>query len=72
MATPARIIAERVKDADKQATAEQLQLLGVSPSVAVRYRRVRLRCGAYVLSEADNWYVPARLTDDMNRLLDDR
>jgi chorismate-pyruvate lyase len=70
MASPARVIAERVKGADKQATAEQLQLLGVSTSDTVRYRRVRLRCGAYVLSEADNWYVPARLSDDMNWLLD--
>jgi chorismate-pyruvate lyase len=70
MASPARVIAERVKGADKQATAEQLQLLGVSASEAVRYRRVRLHCGAYVLSKADNWYVPARLTDEMNRLLD--
>jgi chorismate-pyruvate lyase len=70
MASPARIIAERVKGADKQATAEQLQLLGVGTSDAVRYRRVRLHCGAYILSEADNWYVPARLTNDMNRLLD--
>jgi chorismate-pyruvate lyase len=70
MASPARLVAERVNGADKQATAEQLQLLSVSTSDAVRYRRVRLRCGAYVLSEADNWYVPARLTDDMNRLLD--
>jgi chorismate-pyruvate lyase len=70
MASPARVIAERVKGADKQPTAEQFQLLGVSTSDTVRYRRVRLRCGAYVLSEADNWYVPARLSDDMNWLLD--
>jgi chorismate-pyruvate lyase len=70
MASPARLVAERVKGADKHATAEQLQLLSVSTADAVRYRRVRLRCGAYVLSEADNWYVPARLTDEMNRLLD--
>jgi chorismate-pyruvate lyase len=70
MVSPARIIAERVKGADKQATAEQLQLLAASTSDAVRYRRVRLHCGAYILSEADNWYVPARLTNDMNQLLD--
>jgi hypothetical protein len=70
MASPARIVAERVKGDDKQPTAEQLQLLGVSTSDAVRYRRVRLHCGAHILSEADNWYVPSRLTDDMNRLLD--
>ena len=36
----------------------------------VRYRRVRLMCGSLVLSEADNWYVPSRLTPEMNRLLD--
>jgi hypothetical protein len=31
---------------------------------------VRLTCGDRVLSEADNWYVPARLTPEMNRVLD--
>jgi len=31
---------------------------------------VRLRCGDKVLSEADNWYVPSRLTPEMNRALD--
>jgi hypothetical protein len=47
MASPAHIIAEQVKGAYKQATAEQLRLLGVSSSDAIRYRRVRLHCGAY-------------------------
>ena len=36
----------------------------------ITYRRVRLRCGARVLSEAENWYVPARLTAEMNRVLE--
>jgi hypothetical protein len=36
----------------------------------VKYRRVRLRCGQRVLSEADNWYVPGRLTEAMNQVLD--
>lgn len=36
----------------------------------VRYRRVRLRCGEQVLSAAENWYVPGRLTGEMNRVLD--
>ena len=31
---------------------------------------MRLRCGAHTLSEADNFYVPARLTPDINRQLD--
>jgi chorismate-pyruvate lyase len=64
LASPARIVAERVHG------AEQRQLLGVSTTEPVRFRRVRLSCGVHVLSEADNWYVPARLTPDMNRVLD--
>ncbi len=36
----------------------------------MRYRRVRLSCGATVLSEAENWYVPSRLTADMNAQLE--
>jgi len=31
---------------------------------------VKLTCGTHVLSEADNWYVPERLTPEMNRTLD--
>ena len=42
----------------------------MTPRELVRYRRVRLMCGAVVLSEADNWYVPGRLTPEMNRLLE--
>lgn len=53
----------------KPATAEQRQRLRVSDREEIRHRHVRLFCGDHVLSEADNWYVPARLTDEMNRLL---
>ena len=70
LASPARIVAERVNGADQAPTDEQLQLLGVSATEPIRYRRVRLTCGDHVLSEADNWYVPARLTPEMNRVLD--
>ncbi|MCR5879347.1 hypothetical protein [Phenylobacterium sp. J367] len=35
----------------------------------VWYRQVELACGADVLSRADNWYLPARLTPGMNRAL---
>lgn len=70
LASPAHITAERVRDVDKQPTAEQRQVLGVGPDEPVRYRRVRLRCGERVLSEADNWYVPGRLTPNMNQALD--
>jgi chorismate-pyruvate lyase len=70
MAAPAKIVAERVHDQDKDPTPEVRKLLGVGASELVRYRHVRLHCGAHVLSEADNWYVPARLTADMNEVLD--
>jgi len=70
LASPARMVAERVSGVDKAPGEQQLRDLGVSASDSVRYRRVRLLCGAVLLSEADNWYVPARLTPGMNRLLD--
>jgi chorismate-pyruvate lyase len=70
LASPARIVAERVTGMDTPPTPEQRQVLGVGATDLVRYRHVRLRCGGHILSEADNWYVPARLTPDMNRQLD--
>jgi hypothetical protein len=45
-------------------------LLGIGPDEPVRYRRVALSCGSVVLSDADNWYVPSRLTAAMNQQLD--
>ena len=70
LATTPRIVAERVAGVDKQPSLEQRQELGINAGEPVRYRRVKLLCGALVLSEADNWYVPARLTPDMNKTLD--
>jgi hypothetical protein len=63
-------VADRVAGVDKIPSAQQRQELGVTSTEPLRYRRVRLRCGARVLSEADNWYVPSRLTADMNAALD--
>ena len=70
LADPARIVAERVSGADKPASAEVRAALDVKPDEPVSYRRVRLKCGDHVLSEADNWYVPARLTPEMNHVLE--
>ena len=64
------IIAELMRGVAKAPTAEQRQRLQVTPQAEVKYRRVQLRCGNLVLSEADNCYVPDRLSADMNRLLD--
>jgi chorismate-pyruvate lyase len=44
--------------------------LAVGADEPLRFRHVRLSCGGRVLSEATNWYVPARLTAEMNRVLD--
>lgn len=68
--TDARIVAEVVKGVVKAPAPEQRRRLQVSDQDDVKYRRVRLHCGNYVLSEADNWYVPSRLTPEMNRLLE--
>ena len=70
LANPATITAERVHNVHKPATDAQRELLHVSPAEPLGYRRVRLHCGAHVLSEADNWYVPSRLTEDMNQALE--
>jgi chorismate-pyruvate lyase len=70
LASPPRIVAVRVSDVDNPLSLEQRQELHVTPTEQVRYRRVRLKCGSVVLSEADNWYVPSRLTPEMNKLLD--
>ena len=70
IATPAKITAERVQGADKEASEDIRELLNVETNQELHYRHVRLHCGDHVLSEADNWYVAARLTPEMNRVLD--
>jgi chorismate-pyruvate lyase len=69
LAVEPKIVAHRDLRADNPVTAEQRQRLGISLSEPVIYRKVQLKCGDLVLSEAENWYVPARLTDEMNSLL---
>jgi chorismate-pyruvate lyase len=70
LASPPRIAAVRISVADKPPSPEQRQELAVTPAESVRYRKVRLTCGSVVLSEAENWYVPSRLTPEMNQLLE--
>ncbi|QWT20129.1 hypothetical protein KPL74_20590 [Bacillus sp. NP157] len=70
LAPDAKIVARRVKGEDKPLPEDGRQALGIGPAEPVRYRRVQLACGELVLSEADNWYVPARLTPEMNQILD--
>lgn len=70
LASPAHITAERVRNTDQPLTPAQREQLQLTATDEVRYRKVRLLCGGIVLSEADNWYVPARLTPQMNRQLE--
>lgn len=67
----AKIVAQAVKGADKPITPEQRQRLQIAADEPVRFRHVQLTCGTRILSEADNWYVPSRLTEEMNRQLDE-
>jgi hypothetical protein len=70
MASPAKLSADRVRGVDKPVTQAQRRELQIGADEPVKYRRVRLACGDHVLSEADNWYVPSRLTPEMNRALE--
>lgn len=64
-----KILAQRVRGQDKPADAHIRELLAVGPDEPIAYRRVRLACGDRILSEADNWYVPSKLTTEMNEAL---
>ncbi|MFI4896159.1 MAG: hypothetical protein ACHP9W_07545 [Steroidobacterales bacterium] len=74
LADPAVILAHRTEQGSEAASegvsAAVRADLEVSARQSVHYRRVELTCGEQVLSVAENWYVPARLTAQMNRLLE--
>lgn len=70
LAPDAHVVAHRVHGADKPLPDGARALLGIGADEPVRYRRVALSCGDVVLSDADNWYVPSRLTAAMNQQLD--
>ncbi len=70
LAEPAVILARRADTIPEPPTAATRADLQLGAHEDVRYRRVELTCGDHVLSVAENWYVPARLTADMNQQLD--
>lgn len=70
LAAEPKLTATLIRDVDKTPSLEQRMRLQVGPEEQIKYRRVHLACGELVLSEADNWYVPGRLTVEMNRLLE--
>lgn len=69
LADPPVIRAVPVKGEAVAPSKEVLVALGVSSQSELGFRHVRLACGEVVLSEARNWYVPARLTPAMNQAL---
>jgi chorismate-pyruvate lyase len=70
LAAAPTIVAQRVHAAPPAASEELRRDLRVAPGDELRFRRVRLLCGSLVLSEADNWYVPGRLSAAMNAQLE--
>lgn len=70
LADPPRVVALRDAGAVALASPRVRRRLQALPGEAIAFRRVRLACGAHVLSQADNWYLPDRLTPAMNAALE--
>ncbi len=69
IAVPAEIIARPVQGAKGRPPAGLRKLLRIGQTEPLGYRHVELTCGDHVLSVAHNWYVPSRLTPEMNAAL---
>jgi len=68
----AELSAEVHRDGERRdLTDEERACLAIAPGDALRYRLVRIFFGDKFLSEAENWYIPARLPAEMNRLLEE-
>jgi len=65
-----RIVARQVQSRFVPLPEAARQALAIKPGESARYRRVQLICAGQVLSNADNWYLPGKLTDAMNATLD--
>lgn len=65
----APVRAERVAVHADASAATRLRLRAAADE-PIGFRRVRLMVGGAVLSEADNWFVPGRLTPAMRAALD--
>ena len=70
LAEPPRIVARRMRETVKPIPDDLRERLAVDAAEPIAHRHVQLMCGTHVLSEADNWYVPGRLTAEMNRRLE--
>ncbi len=71
LARDAKLVARLDRGVEKRLEDKDRERLAVGSGDQLRFRHVALFCGDKLLSEADNWYVPSRLTAEMNRLLDE-
>lgn len=69
IAAPAEIRALADRSAREAPSPAIRAALGIGPDEPVGFRHVRLLCGTALLSDAKNWYIPARLTPAMNAAL---
>lgn len=67
--TGTRVVATVVAGKAPELPRSERLRLGIGPGEPLGYRHVRLSCGGVLLSEAENWFVPARLTPAMRRAL---
>ncbi len=67
----AKLVARLDRGVERRLEDKDRERLAVGSGDQLRFRHVALFCGDKLLSEADNWYVPSRLTAEMNRLLDE-
>jgi hypothetical protein len=68
-AQPAGVTAQQVTDGEQTPAYGIDTRLGLAKGETVALRNVTLSCGSRVLSVAWNWYVPERLTPEMNETL---
>ena len=66
---PPRVSANAVRNDDAPLPSDALDLLRVDDKANLGYRHVKLDCGGVTLSQAHNWFVPSRLTPEMNAAL---
>ncbi len=69
IAREAPILAVRLSGHNAPTPAGLHDILAIGPEEPTGYRHVALSCGGTVLSDAHNWFVPSRLTGQMNAKL---
>lgn len=70
LAEPAKVVVRPARGSPKPIPDMLRRKLQIEANTRIGYRHVQLVCGSEILSQADNWYVPARLTPAMNQQLD--